>query len=249
MKQSIFSITLFSIMVLLITGCGGNEQKTTTNTTKTDSTTAVATQPTPPVTTASGIVTTPQNMTVITHRVSNFTKWKAAYEGHDSARLASGLHNYVIGRGVEDSNMVMVALKTDDLSKAKAFSKDPGLKKAMDKGGVVGKPTIRFVTLVFQDTSVNAAATRAMNTFTVKDWDTWKKAFDSGKQMRMDNGLTDRAYGYDADDNHKVIVVVAVNDSAKANAFWKSDMLKQKRAESGVVGKVDRFLYRLAQRY
>ena len=39
-----------------------------------------------------------------------------------------------------DSNMVMVALKADDMAKAKAFAKDPSLKKAMQKGGVTGAP-------------------------------------------------------------------------------------------------------------
>ena len=83
----------------------------------------------------------------------------------------------------------------------------------------------------------------------VKDWDAWRKAFESSRQIRTDNGLTDRAYGYDVDDNHKVTLVVAINDSAKANAFWKSDLIKQKRAESGVVGEVKRHVYHVAAKY
>ena len=53
---------------------------------------------------------------------------ETAYDGHDSARLANGMHNYVIARGVDDSNTVMVAIKADDISKAKAFAKDLPLK-------------------------------------------------------------------------------------------------------------------------
>ena len=37
--------------------------------------------------------------------------------------------------------------------------------------------------------------------------------------------------------------------TAKENAFWKSDLLKQRRAESGVVGDVQRFVYRVVKRY
>src|SRR4029079_2186659 len=117
---------------------------------------------------ANTIITTPQNMMIIMHKVPNFEKWKSAYDEHDSARLAYGIHNYVIGRGTEDSNMVMVALKIDDIAKAKAFAKDPGLKKAMQKGGVTGTPSISFATMVFQDTADIGSAIRSTNTFTVK---------------------------------------------------------------------------------
>ncbi len=74
------------------------------------------------------IVTTPQAMVSVTHKVADYGKWQVAYDGHDSARIAYGLHSYVIARGFNDANMVMVVLKTDDVEKAKAFVKDPSLK-------------------------------------------------------------------------------------------------------------------------
>jgi len=185
---------------------------------------------------------------IVRSRVSNYNKWKPTYEEHDTARLANGLHNYVIGRSVKDSNMVMVALKVDDMAKAKSFSKNASLKQAMQKGGV-STPSFRFITMVYQDTAAISSNVRSMTTFSVKDWDIWRKAFESGRQMRMDNGLMDRAFGYDADDNHKVMVVTAVMDSAKAAAFWNSDTLKKRRAESGVIGQPERFVFRVVQRY
>jgi hypothetical protein len=188
-------------------------------------------------------------MMVVTHRVANFAKWKASYEDNDSLRLAFGVHNYVIGRSIDDSNMVMVAVKLDDLEKGKTFSKDPSLKKAMQKGGVVGAPNIQLTTMIFQDTATIGTDIRSRTTFTVKDFEAWRKAFESHKQTRVDNGLTDRAFGHDVNDDHKVTLVVAVNDTAKAKAFWKSDLLKQQRAESGVTSQPQRFLYRVVQRY
>ena len=186
---------------------------------------------------------------VATHKVANFAKWKASYDEHDSIRLAFGVHSYVIGRGIYDTNMVMVALKVDDLEKAKAFSKDPSLKKAMQKGGVVGAPTIQFTTMIYQDTATIDTRIRSRTTFTVKDFEAWRKAFESHKQTRVDNGLIDRAFGHDVNDDHKVTLVVAVNDTAKAQAFWKSDLLKQQRTESGVTSQPQRFVYRVVQRY
>jgi hypothetical protein len=61
--------------------------------------------------------------------------------------------------------------------------------------------------------------------------------------------LIDRVYGHEADDNKKVTLVVAVTDTAKANAFWKSDQLKKLRAGSGVTSEPNRFVFRIVKRY
>jgi hypothetical protein len=84
--------------------------------------------------------------------------------------------------------------------------------------------------------------------FTVKDWDRWKKSFDSTMQLKTDNGLIPRAYGHDVDDDHKVILSMAVSDTAKARAFWKSDQLKQIRAAGGVTSAPQRFVYRVLRK-
>ena len=234
----------FLIAVLFLFSCGGNEEKTSTDTMSSDST-AATTESAP----QSTITTTPQGMVLATFKVTNFTKWKASYDGRDSSRLANGLHNYVIGRGVQDSNTVLVALKADDMAKAKVYVKDPKLKAAMQKGGVTGTPKFEFVTTTFQDTAVINSSLRSRTTFAVKDWDAWQKSFEEGKQLRIDNGITVRAFGHDADDNKKISVVTAIMDSAKASAFWKSDTLKKRREASGVIGEPKRFVFRVVQRY
>ncbi|SDG92371.1 hypothetical protein [Chitinophaga filiformis] len=245
MKQLRFSCVLvYATVIIFLTSCGGGGKKSDADTTAMDtSSTAEVT----PVT--STVVTTPQSMLVATHKVANFAKWMTSYEEHDSIRLANQIHSYVIGRGVQDSNTVMVAVKVDDMDKAKAFSKDASLKEAMKKGGVMGTPTFNFVTMVFQDTAQVSTDIRASVMFTVKDWDTWQKAFEEGKQSRMENGLATRAYGHDVDDNHKVFVVVALTDTAKAQAYWKSDMLKTKMKDAGVEGEPKRFVFRVVKRY
>jgi hypothetical protein len=246
MKQSRFSLLLpCAAIIFFLVSCGSNEQKESSESTTADSTTA-ATETTLPVNT---IITTPQNIMVASHKVKDFAKWKASYDEHDSLRLANGVHSFVIGRGAQDSNMVLVVVKVDDLNKAKSFAKDPSLKKAMQQSGVVGAPTIKFTTMTFQDTGMISTDLRSRATFTVKDWDTWQRTFDSTRQVILDNGLSIRAYGHDADDNHKVTLITAITDTAKANAFWKSDLLKQRRALGGVVGEPQRFIYHMVQRY
>ena len=75
------------------------------------------------------------------------------------------------------------------------------------------------------------------------------KAFEDAKQERLDNGIAVRAYGHNSDNDKKVVLVTAIMDTAKAFAYYKSDMLKKRRAESGVIGEPERFLYRVVQRY
>jgi hypothetical protein len=245
MKLSRFSNSLFyGGMVLLLSSCGsgGNEKTAAADSTASADTAAKAQA-------VNTIITTPQNVEVVTHKVADFAKWLVAYEGHDSARLASGLHSYVIGRGLEDSNMVTLVLRVDDTTKAKAFAKDPGLKAAMHKGGVLGVPTMTLFTETWQDTAKIESALRARTTYMVKDWDAWVKGFEDGKQERMDNGIIDRAVGHDLNDNKKVYVVTVLSDTAKAFAYYKSDALKKRRLASGVIGEPVRFLYRLVKHY
>lgn len=251
MKQSNFTVLLFcAAMVFLLISCGGSgstEKATTATTTDTAAGTTAAT----PVIAApvSTIVTTPVNLMVVKHKVANYAKWLVSFEEHDSLRLAYGLHKYVIGRGVMDTNMILVALKTDDLAKAKAFAKDPSLKMAMQKSGVTGAPMISFIVATWQDTGTISTTLRSRTNFSVKDFDAWQKAFETGRQERMDNGITDRVISHDADDNKKISLVTAVMDTAKAFAYYKSDALKKRREASGVIGSPDRFLYTIAKRY
>lgn len=232
-----------------VASCNNNKTEpattTTTETNRMDSSTSPGTT----TTKTSTIDTTPQKLMIVKHRVANYTKWQPAYEAHDSMRLANGIHNFVIGRGATDSNMVMVAVKVDDMAKAKTFSKNANFKQAMQKSGVVGTPSFMFITMTYYDSARLNSDLRTMNMFTVKDWDTWKRVFESNKQMRMQNGLVDRAYGYDADDKHKVMLVMAISDTAKARAFMNSDVVKQNRTAGGVVGNPQMFQYRVVKKY
>ena len=236
-------LLVYAAMAFLFISCGGQKTETnSTDSTTTDTTTTAAVQP-------NTIITTPENLLVVMHKVSNYAKWKASYDEHDSLRLASGIHSYVVGRGLKDSNMVLVALKMNDTTKAQTFVKDPSLKKAMQKGGVKGTPSISFITEVWQDTATISTDLRSRAAFTVKDWDTFQKAFEDGKQERLDNGITDRVLGYDMHDNKKVSIVTAITDTAKAFAYYRSDAMKARIKASGATTEPQRFLFRIVQRY
>jgi hypothetical protein len=248
MQQSRITVMLFcAAMTFFLISCNNNADKTSTDS-DTNNKQTVTTE-NPPAAPTSTIVTTPQGMMAVTHKVADFDKWKASYDAHDSLRLAFGIHSYVIGRAANDPNTLFVATKVDDMAKAKAFAKDPSLKQAMQKGGVMGTPKMSFTTMVWQDTATISAPFRSRTTFTVKDWNAWVKSFDEGKQERMDNGIIARGYGHDPDNDKKVTLVTAFTDSTKAAAYWNSDALKKRRAAGGVIGTPERFVFRVVQRY
>jgi hypothetical protein len=195
------------------------------------------------------IVTTPQLMGMIKHKVKDYAAWKVVYDSDDSARLASGLHSYVLGRGADDSMTVLVAMKVDNLDKAKAYTKDPSLKSKMQKAGVVGAPEISFINVLWQDTVNVGSIPRVITSFTVKDFDVAKKGFEEGRQERMDNGIVDRQYGHDADDNKKVSMVTALTDVEKAKAYWSSDAIKKRIEAGGLTTQPQRFIFTIAHRY
>ena len=248
MKQSKFfpTIAIAVSMSLFLLSCNSAEEKKTDATT-TDTTTAKApeTPPTPTPTPAAK----PGNVLTILHKVANFAKWKPKYEAHDSVRRSHGLTNYVLGRGLNDSNMVLIVLKMDDVNKAKELAASAGMKETMQKAGVIGKPTFSYLEVVMDDNSTIEQNTRLMMKHHVKDWDAWKKVFDSHKSARMDAGLIDRALGHDIDDNHMVSMVFAVTDMQKAKAFMNSADLKAKMKEAGVDGPPTSFFYKIVQMY
>lgn len=252
MKPSPFlSKPLWVAAILFLSACGDNKPKTdtetyggdTTSTTSTSTTTATETSTMPTT------ITTPQHVLVARQKTSDFTKWKAFYDSRDSNRMANGIHNYVIGRGVQDTSMALAAMRVDDLAKAKTYAKDPSRQKSLKQFGIATTPTFDIYTLTFQDTARISSDIRSMSTFTVKNWTTWQQNFEMGNQERMQNGLTTRSYGHDASDSNKVVVVVAIADTAKARAYWNSDSLKQRMARSGVIGQPKRFIFRVVQRY
>lgn len=245
MKLSKLYAMLFAAGIILIASCNSGETKTEEP--AGGDTTAKKEEATPPT---PSTPTKPDNVALVWHKVANYSKWIASYESHDSARLANGLHSYVIGRGFEkDSNMVMVAMKMDDAEKAKQFAASPDLKAAMQKAGVTGAPKISYLDVQMSDTSSNPVTLRVMRMIKVKDYDTWKKAFDSNKQLRVDAGLIDRALGYSVGDNHNVTVVYAVSDKKKADAYFSSPELKERMKAGGVEGMPETFWYTVAKKY
>lgn len=234
-------------MALLFVSCSSGGEKQVDETVTTDSTmndnssTMNAPEPAAEV--------KPGNVMIVKQKVANYAKWKTLYDTRDSLRHANGLSSYIVGRGMSDSNMVIVILRMADVNEAKELAGSTEMKERMRKSGVIGTPSFEYLDVVMNDSTPIDQNARLMVTHKVKDWDAWKKSFDSHKQARMDAGLIDRGLGYRDGDNHMVSIVFAVTDKKKADDFSKSKDLKDKMAEAGVDGPPTFFYYNIVQKY
>ncbi|HET9745358.1 MAG TPA: hypothetical protein VFP97_06590, partial [Chitinophagaceae bacterium] len=110
------SKTMFVIpMVLCCVSCGSD----------TKSKTEPNLEHTPPATTMVSVKPgfDPYEMMVVEHPIPSFDLWLSVFHAHDADRKASGLTLLRIGRGIGDTNTVLIRMKADDITKAKEFSK------------------------------------------------------------------------------------------------------------------------------
>jgi hypothetical protein len=76
------------------------------------------------------------------HDVTDFAKWKAAYDAFDDERRKMGVGSHGIYRTEGNPNNVTVYHDFDSMDAAKAFASSPRLKEIMKDAGVSGTPEI-----------------------------------------------------------------------------------------------------------
>jgi heme-degrading monooxygenase HmoA len=71
---------------------------------------------------------------------------------------------------------------------------------------------------------------------TVKDFENWKKVYDSQAALRISNGfLSDQIY-HDANDRNKLVILFKWNSLENARKFSRSPELKASMEKAGVDG-------------
>lgn len=184
---------------------------------------------------------------MIEHPVADFETWKTAYFAHDSVRKAHGISHLSLGVGLDDPTMVMVVGRIDDEAKARQFTELPELKEAMDKAGVTGMPTFKYINVIRSDTSEIEYKDRMMIAHRVKDFDTWLKVYDDeGMEVRNSHGLIDRGLGRSTEDPNMIYILFAVSDMQKAKARSQSEDLKKIMTEAGVEGPPQVMVFQVA---
>jgi hypothetical protein len=82
---------------------------------------------------------------LIRHKVTDFDRWKAVYDGRAGARKAAGLDEEHLLRSIADPNEVVLLFTAEDLTRARAFVGSPDSDGAMRVAGVVEGPDIYFL--------------------------------------------------------------------------------------------------------
>lgn len=73
-----------------------------------------------------------------TLKVKDFDTWVKAFDSEGPAtRAANGWEDIVLGRGIDDPNMVHIVFGVTDMAKAKARTASPELKKLTEEAGVI----------------------------------------------------------------------------------------------------------------
>jgi quinol monooxygenase YgiN len=81
-------------------------------------------------------------LAVVSHPVKDYAIWRAAYDSAAPVREKAGVTGAEVFHDPKDPNMMVIIHRFPSLDAAQSFLGDPGLKAAMEKGGVTAAPTV-----------------------------------------------------------------------------------------------------------
>ena len=73
----------------------------------------------------------------------------------------------------------------------------------------------------------------------VRDFKTWKPAYDAHQSARAAAGLTEKYLFHNADNPNEIVILFEAQDLDRAKTFAASADLRERMQESGVVDKPD----------
>jgi quinol monooxygenase YgiN len=84
----------------------------------------------------------------IRHTISDYKAWRKVYDDVAPVQKAGGVMAEAVYQAADNPNDITVTHEFGSVEAAQAFAKSDELKKAMQKAGVVGPPTIWFTNKV-----------------------------------------------------------------------------------------------------
>lgn len=82
---------------------------------------------------------------LVRHKVSDYNRWKDAFDSHLTTRKRAGETGFRLFHGVDDPREVVLLLDWESTEEARKFMSSEELRKAMEKAGVLGTPEIQFL--------------------------------------------------------------------------------------------------------
>jgi len=84
---------------------------------------------------------------LVRHKVDDFDRWKAVFDGHAAAQRAAGITVTHVMRNVEDAGEVVLLFDVEDVERAKAFVFSTQVPGAQEESGVLDRPDVYFLTV------------------------------------------------------------------------------------------------------
>jgi len=176
---------------------------------------------------------------VVTHEVEDFAAWKRAFDSHASARRNAGIFTTHVNRDADNPNRLSLYLGGSDAAALDAFLASADLKATMRDAGIKGAPQVVPVTPVEDMTVKTGAPTGLIVRHEVRDFDTWKRAFDAHTSARNEAGLVGHAVNRSRQNPNVVILYLQAHSRDALEAFAGSTELAQAMQLAGVIGKPD----------
>ena len=82
---------------------------------------------------------------VISHEVKNYSDWRVVFDEDEVNRTKAGFKSTGVFRDVDNSNKITIIGEAPNLEAFDGFMKNPALKAAMEKGGVLGMPDVKVL--------------------------------------------------------------------------------------------------------
>ncbi|MEK6721232.1 MAG: cyclase [Chloroflexota bacterium] len=82
---------------------------------------------------------------IVQHHVADYDRWFPVFTEHEDTRRRHGATGHSVSREVADQNSIVIVNEFATIEGARAFSQDPSLPAAMERGGVEGRPQVWIV--------------------------------------------------------------------------------------------------------
>jgi hypothetical protein len=82
---------------------------------------------------------------IVQHHVVDYDQWLPVFTEHQAVRQRHGATGHSVNRSVSDPNTIVIVTDFATLDGALAFTQDPSLPAAMERGGVDGAPQVWIV--------------------------------------------------------------------------------------------------------
>jgi erythromycin esterase-like protein len=182
---------------------------------------------------------TPAAAVVVTHEVEDFATWKRAFDRHASARRNAGIFTTHVNRHADDLNRLSVYLGGSDAAALDAFLTSAELKSTMRDAGIKGASHVAPITPVEDMTVKTGALPGLIVRHEVRDFATWKRAFDADASARNRAGLVGHAVNRSRQNPNVVMVYLQAPSLDALKAFAASSDLAQVMQSAGVGGVPD----------